>query len=151
LRARRVQLALDLLQEELDALADGAGRAQRRRERDEVAVEPHELLRHVAALGERHDLLRQPLWVEVGRAGEPADALAHLRIERIAHGGQPCADVDGESAERRRPVEELALERRALPAPLAIERAQRGGEGAPERGALAIERRGLFAGLEELR
>src|SRR5437763_15622523 len=51
LGARRVELAVDLLDEEVDPLADRPPLAARRREGGEVALEPHQLLGDVTALG----------------------------------------------------------------------------------------------------
>src|SRR5207253_516132 len=79
--ARRVELAVDLLHEEVDPLADGPPLAERARQRGEVALEPDDLLGDVAALGEHRDLVRDPVRVELLAADEPHEPLLDLATE----------------------------------------------------------------------
>src|SRR5438132_1343088 len=68
LGAGGIELALDLLEQELDPLADRAALAERRGERAQVRFEAYQLLGHVAPVGEHGDLLAHPAATEPGAA-----------------------------------------------------------------------------------
>src|SRR5438093_1148572 len=68
LGAGGIELALDLLEQELDPLADRAALAERRGERAQVRFEAYQLLGHVAPVGEHGDLLGHPAAIELGAA-----------------------------------------------------------------------------------
>src|SRR5439155_20962538 len=60
LGTRRVELAVHLLDQEVDPLADRSALPERRRERGEVALESHQLLGDVAPPGQPPDPARDP-------------------------------------------------------------------------------------------
>src|SRR5262249_22716774 len=92
LGAGRVELAEDLLQQELDLFPGRCAPAQRRRERREMALQTHQLLGHVAAVRERSQLLCQARLIDPATHPEPGDAILHPLPQRSLELRQAVAD-----------------------------------------------------------
>src|SRR5437016_1718743 len=149
LGAGGIELALELLEQELDPLADRAALAERRGERAQVRFEAYQLLGHVAPLGEHGDLLGHPAAIELGAAHQAHQALLDLAAQRGQGARQPAADGCRRALERGDAGEHVAPEVGALAPALALERAQRArtrsrtsrSQGAYSRGAMIFTSR----------
>src|SRR5436309_5802659 len=151
LGARRVELAVDLLHEEVDPLADGPLLAWCAVQRGEVALEPAELLGDVAAFGEHRDLVRDPVRVELLAADEPHEPLLDLTTEGGERLRQAAADASRQRAHLGGAPAHVALEVGALAAALAVEGTERRAERPLQRRPLPSEVGGFLGYLEQTR
>src|SRR5439155_88619 len=135
----------DLLDEEVDPLADRPALAERRRERGEVALEADQLLGDVAALGEQRHLVCDPARVELAAADQAHEAFLHLPAKRGQGLRQTAPDAGRQRPQMGRAAPHVALEVGAFAAALGVEGPKCRPERPLERRPLAPEVGGLLA------
>src|SRR5438270_5683912 len=149
-RSDGVDLALDLLQEEVDAFAYGLLGVEQVAQRPEVALQANDLLGHVAALGEKCRLLQDAPLVELA-----VDELAHSFLDATARivpaGFGPFGHSRRELVQRTDARPHVVGQMFALAQPRGVELHKRATQRAHQNRALALRHRGCLAGAVQVR
>jgi ABC-type glycerol-3-phosphate transport system substrate-binding protein len=114
LGADRVELAADLLDEEVEPPADRTVAFDQRTRLVEVAGEPDQLLRDVGAIGEDRDLLRDPRVVDPVFVDQPLHAVVQPARELVRGIGREHGDLCARGDQLVEPRVEIRGERAAL-------------------------------------